>query len=642
MQSLKPLSAASALGEQPILKEPRLVDQWSLWLEQRPNEGGRTTAFIRPWGKSGLPPQELTPAPIDLRTRVHTYGGGALTSFVKGDQLLLTWIDDLDGCLWSQVWKGLSGVNHTEYPLLESLHSPRRLSAKGDYLLADGLIDPFRQRWIGIMEKDGRDFLVAFLLDQSDQAPIYIYEPLDFAGYSALSPDGAHLVWVEWQQPSMPWEESALWLGSFDEKGFIEKKKLLAGSIGEKCNKTSVFQPQWLSSGELVVSEDGQGWWNLMIHDFEIDDDASVGWSYPWPMKAETAFPQWIYGLTTTAFTGERLVSLNCKNASWQIDLLSLDGSVTKVEQPFDDLTGLDAKKDHILAIGSNATTQPGLLEIDLNDASWIHTIFGPEVINKSQISIPESFWFKGFKGRMTHAWYYPPAQWDGHPAPLLVKSHSGPTSMATRGLNLGIQFWTSRGWGVVDVNYGGSTGFGRSYRERLMGSWGEVDVFDCAAAAEALVASGQANNKYVAIEGGSAGGFTTLSCLCFTDVFSVGACRYAVSDLVAMSRETHRFEEGYLDHLLGPLLHNRHLYYERSPLNNAERINCPVVFFQGMKDKVVLPSQTQKMVDILRAKDVPVELYTFDQEGHGFKDSRVKIKVLEKTEQFFRRYLGL
>ena len=253
-----------------------------------------------------------------------------------------------------------------------------------------------------------------------------------------------------------------------------------------------------------------------------------------------------------------------------------------------------------------------------------------------------EPIWFTGHNGQPTHAWYYPPSDDSSGPAPLLVKSHSGPTAMARRGLSLAIQYWTSRGWGVVDVNYGGSTGFGRAYRERLNGGWGVVDVTDCAAAARALIDAGRAHPERIAIEGGSAGGFTTLAALCFTDVFRAGACRYAVCDLNAMATDTHRFEARYLDTLVGAWPEDRTRYDERSPLLHADRIRCPVLFFQGLQDKVVPPEQTERMAAALRANGVPVEVRLFEQEGHGFRDSAVQIQVLEETEAVFRERLEI
>jgi dipeptidyl aminopeptidase/acylaminoacyl peptidase len=257
-------------------------------------------------------------------------------------------------------------------------------------------------------------------------------------------------------------------------------------------------------------------------------------------------------------------------------------------------------------------------------------------------ISQAQQLWFEGHGGLRTHAWFYPPAG-GGHPeAPLLVKSHSGPTSMARTGLSLGIQFWTSRGWGVVDVNYGGSTGFGRAYRERLDGQWGVVDVADCAAAADTLVAQGLASAERVAIEGGSAGGFTTLAALCFTSTFRAGASRYGVADLSSLAADTHRFEARYLDILVGPWPVAKTTYDARSPLQHAGRIRCPVIFFQGLEDLVVPPEQTERMAAALEANGVPVEVHLFADEGHGFRNGATQIQVLKATEAFFRRHFQL
>ena len=639
---VKPLTASLALGEVPAIKEPRLIDQWVLWLEQRPNEGGRTSVFLRPWGNKEVAPQELTPSPINLRSRVHGYGGGVLSSYLDGDLLLLAWIDDCDGCLWTQAWKPLSYSKKHQQNWLRPLHSPICLSRPGDFALADGLIDGRRNRWIGVMEKDGRDFFVSFSLNQENQIPSVIFRPQDFCGYGVLSPDGDQFAWVEWQQPSMPWEESQLWYGRFNDLGEIQDQKLLLGRSSDSIKSTSVFQPIWLSTGELLVAEDSSGWWNLMKIAPEFDSLSANACRPICTMQVEMGMPQWVYGMSTISISDEKIISLSCKEGRWRIVWLNHDGLVTELDQPFDDLAGLCADQGRVVAIASNPLKEPGLLEFDLVAGTFLHTPVRGPVLEENQISVPEPFWFKGFGGKSTHAWYYPPINWDGKPAPLLVKSHSGPTGMAGIGLNLAIQFWTSRGWGVVDVNYGGSTGFGREYRERLKGGWGVVDVFDCSAAAKSLVSLGKANQDYLAIEGGSAGGFTTLASLCFTDLFRVGACRYAVSDLVNISRDTHRFEAGYFENLLGPWPQDRQKYIDRSPLMHAEEINCPVIFFQGMKDQVVPPEQTERMAQALRNKNIPVEVHTFSEEGHGFRDSRVRIMVLEATEKFFRTHLGL
>ncbi len=637
---MKSLPAKDALAHVPALKEPRLIDDWVFWLEQRPGEGGRTTALVRPWHCSDVLPQELTPSPINLRTRVHGYGGGAVATASKNNHFFMAWIDDMDGCLWLQVWKDLNFQSKNTNNFLEAIDAPIRLSSGEGYLLADGLIDLDRMRWIGVMELSGKDYLVTFSLEETDQAPKVIHKPLDFIGYAALSSDGNKLAWVEWQNSDMPWDSSQLWWSKIDSKGnLIDPILLIGNSDSDQNRKVSVFQPTWLPSGKLVIAEDSTGWWNLIVTDPEKEGDI---WQRPWPMRAECGMPQWVYGMSTYSTFGERIIASICREGSWSLHLLDLDGTITPFPQPFDDIAGVKAQLGRAVALASNSFHHTVILELDLNLVNYKYSKISNLVLNKEEISVAERFWFSGFNDQLTQAWLYPPQHGFKGPAPLLVKSHSGPTSMASKGLNLGIQFWTSRGWCVVDVNYGGSTGFGRSYRERLKYGWGKVDVFDCEAAAKVLIKEGKADPRWIAIEGGSAGGFTTLSCLCFSDIFRAGACRYAVSDLISMAKQTHRFERNYLNHLIGPLSKYQKRYEKRSPLNSANKIQCPVIFFQGLDDDVVPLSQSVSMANALRNNNIDVKLLTFPGEGHGFRNSTVKIQVLEETERFFRQHLCL
>ena len=637
MSRLQPLSARTAHGRQPVLKTPRVLGNWVLWLEQRPQEKGRTTALIRPWHQTDQPAKELTAAPINLRCRIHEYGGGAIAVALLDDELLLIWSDDNDRCLWQQTW---SGLRRQDCAALKAKTPPIRISAPGEWALGGGLIDHERQRWVGVMECNGRDHLVSLALNQSDQQPEVLHTADDFAGYPALSSDGKQLAWVEWRQPAMPWDASELRASSLSPKGKLTQVQTLAGSRPDAKQTISVFQPLWQPDGSLVVADDSSGWWNLM----RLAEPASgkLNWQRPWPMQAETAMPQWVFGMSTSAWDGEQLLAAICAEGRWELKQLRGDGTVSSVDQPFDDLADLHADAGRAVVIASSSSVGQGLLELELATGEWQHTPAGEAALPIEAISSAEPLWFQGAEGLRTHAWYYPPLGGASNETPLLVKSHSGPTAMARRGLSLGIQFWTTRGWGVVDVNYGGSTGFGRAYRERLNSGWGVVDVTDCAAAATALVEASKAHPERIAIEGGSAGGFTTLACLCFTDVFRAGACRYAVSDLTSLASETHRFEARYLDSLVGAWPEDRARYEERSPLQHAQSIGCPVIFFQGLQDKVVVPEQTERMAAALRNNGLAVEVQTFAEEGHGFRDSEVKVQVLEETERFFRRHLGL
>ncbi|MCP9927280.1 prolyl oligopeptidase family serine peptidase [Cyanobium sp. CH-040] len=624
-----PLPAALVVGSAPALREPLLRDGLLLWLEQRPQEGGRTTLLARPAARPGAEPVELTPAPWNLRSRVHAYGGG---SYAYADGTLV-FVHDGDRCLWRCPVDRTSGKPAGP---LQVLTTPAARA------FADGLIDTARQRWIGVMEAGERDWLVAVPLAGGE--PAVLHRPADFCGYACLSPDGAELAWVEWQQPHMPWERSQLWLAEVTPAGDLRNARPVAGSGPADDRGISVFQPLWIGAGELVVASDAGGWWNLQhLH------TGSGTWKPLLPMAAEFAMPQWVYGLRTSAWDGRQLIAAACRDGVWELGRVALEeqrsGSAEAWQPlplPFDDLAGLSAEDGRLAAVASAPGVPQGLLELELATDRWRHSPVAPCPLAPEAISLPEAWWFAGHEGARTHAWFYPPIGGATADSPLLVKGHSGPTGMARRGLSLAIQFWTSRGWGVVDVNYGGSTGFGRAYRERLDGLWGVADVADCAAAARSLVASGRASAARVAIEGGSAGGFTALAALCFTDVFRAAACRYPVCDPAALAAHDHRFEARYLDGLIGPWPQAAATYEARSPLAHADRIRCPVIFFQGLEDTVVPPEQTERMAAALAAHGIPVDVHRFAGEGHGFRDGTVQTQVLEASEAFFRRHFGL
>jgi len=636
------LEAEKVYGEAPIFKEPRIIGNWVLWLEQRPKENGRTTALIRPWKNKDLVPQELTPYPIDLRTKFHGYGGAPLIATQKGSDLLLTWIDNSDSCLWMRSWSFDSyNEKSTSFKLISKIQ-PICLSKNHNHSLAGGVIDLEKNIWIGLMEDSRGDHIVSYSLNKTDQNPKLLYSSKGFLGYISLNSKDRKLAWIEWKRTSMPWDSNELKLAKLNEGDNLINTVVLNSQYLKLKGQISFFNPLWSQTGELYVAEDSSGWWNITKIITDPNNESITVSQNEWPIQAEIAFPQWVLGMSSFACVGDDVVGAFAREGIWFLGLFQKNGSIRIIDQPFNDFSGLNSSQNRLVSIASSSLLSEGILEIDLLDKSWEHTPASSLNLDKTKISIGESFWFIGSNEDNVHAWYYPPLNSQSEPPPLLVKSHSGPTGMARCGLDLEVQFWTSRGWAVVDVNYGGSTGFGREYRERLRGNWGVIDVQDCTKAVQALIESGKANKDCIAIIGSSASGFTALGCLVSTDIFNIAACKYAVTDLISMANSTHIFEEFYLDYLIGNIESDFKRYNKRSPIENVNRINVPLILFHGLKDKVISFKDSIAIKDELLKRKIPVEINLFDNEGHGFKDGQVKVQVLKDTEAFFRKHLNI
>ena len=635
------LEAEKVYGDAPIFKEPRVIGDWVLWLEQRPNEKGRTTALIRPWRRKDLSPQELTPYPIDLRTKIHGYGGAPLTVNLHGSDLILTWIDNYDNCLWMRSWSCEKYTKESFSFKLTPKIASICLSKKHNSCLAGGVIDLEKNMWIGLMEDQEGDYIISYSLKKNNQNPKILYSSKGFLGYLALNSKDRKLAWVEWKETSMPWDVNELKLAKLDEMENIKEIVTFNNEYFKFKEKISFFNPIWSDKGELYVAEDSSGWSNITQIKTDTDNKSIVISQNKWTIQAEIAFPQWVLGMSSFSCVGDDVVGVFAKDGVWNLALFHHNGSIQIIDQPFNDFSGIHSYQNRVVAIASGSAIIEGIFEIDLADQSWDHTPASWLRLDPRNISCGESFWFMGSNEDKVHAWYYPPLNSQISLPPLLVKSHSGPTGMARCGLDLEVQFWTSRGWGVVDVNYGGSSGFGREYRDRLKGNWGLVDVLDCTKAAQSLVASGRANKDCIAIIGSSASGFTALGCLVSNDIFNIAACKYAVTDLISMANSTHRFEECYLDYLIGNIESDHEKYIKRSPIENVNCINVPLILFHGFKDKVISAEQSIAIKDELLKRDIPVEINLFENEGHGFKDGKNKVDVLKETEAFFRKYLN-
>jgi dipeptidyl aminopeptidase/acylaminoacyl peptidase len=614
---LSPVTAARvAAGVRPV-SAPRLVDGRVLWLQALPEEGGRLA--VASAGADGTR-RILTAAPFNARSRVHEYGGGAYAA--AGDTVWFS--NHADNLVYAQ----------------QGDAAPVALTADGRQRHADFELDARHRRLVAVREDHGvegepRNTLVALSLDGG--ASTTLAEGADFYASARISPEGRRIAWLSWNHPDMPWQGTELWLAAFADDGSLMHASRRAGGPGE-----SLCQPVWAPDGRLYVVSDRSGFWNL----YRLE----VGGLVPvCAMDAEFGLPQWVFAQSSYGFASADEIIATCRENAIS-RLLRIDvrtGVATPIATPFEDIVELRVA-DGVAVLEAGTPTMPACIaRVSLADgAMTVLARSAEELPDAASLSVPRAVSFPSANGRTAHAFHYPPRNagfrvLDGERPPLIVIGHGGPTGMASNTLKLATQFWTSRGFAVLDVNYGGSTGFGRKYRELLSGQWGVVDVEDCVAGARWLVAQGLADPDRLAIRGGSAGGYTTLAALAFHDVFKAGASYYGVGDLRALDAETHKFESRYNNDLLAPFPERERLYDERSPIHAADRISCPVIFFQGLDDKVVLPAQSESMVAAMRAQHIPVAYLAFEGEGHGFRRKETVQRTLEAELSFYGQVFG-
>jgi dipeptidyl aminopeptidase/acylaminoacyl peptidase len=459
----------------------------------------------------------------------------------------------------------------------------------------------------------------------------------DFFSSPRLSPDGRRLAWVAWNHPHMPWSTTELWLAELNEAGEIVQSTPIAGGTDE-----SVIQPVWSPDGVLYFLSDRSGWWNIYRW---LNEQVEVVAS----MDAEMGAPQWVFGCPNYAFSETtRIIFTYCTEGKWNLAALDTkSGEVQRVDLPYCQYDCIVISDDFVAFKAGSATESTAIIDLDLTTGeTTVVRASGTLAVGQEFCCEAQSIQFNTIDGNIAYAFYYPPhnpvfeAPADELP-PLIVMSHGGPTGQTNCVFDPEIQYWTSRGFAVVDVNYGGSTGYGRAYRERLNDKWGIVDVDDCVYAARYLVEQGQVDGKRMVIRGGSAGGYTTLAALAFRDIFRAGASYYGVSDLELLAVETHKFESRYLDGLIGPYPKARERYIVRSPIHHLEGFNRPAIFLQGLEDKVVPPNQAELMVEALRIKGIPVAYLAFAGEQHGFRQAQNIVRALEAEYYFYATILG-
>jgi len=614
-----PITSELTVSKSVKIMEIALDGEDTYWIESRPSEGGRCVIVRRSPDENRA---DVTPAPFNVRTRVHEYGGG---SFLVAD-----------GTVY------FSNFSDQRLYRQDSGSQPRPITPETNLRYADGVIDRRHGRLISVREdhtdpdREAANTLAALGLDGMDGGKVLV-SGSDFYSSPRLSPDGSRLAWLTWNHPNMPWDGTELWVGEVRGDGSLGHSERVAGGVDE-----SIFQPQWSPDDILHFVSDRTGWWNLYRQRDGRDEPICQ-------MEAEFGLPQWVFGMSTYAFqSANRILCTYTLQGAWH--LASIDtasGELSAIETPYTSIGSLRAAPGRLVFLAASPTETTSLVQLNLATHELAVLRRSSKVqVDPGYLSRPRPIEFPTERGLRAHAFFYPPKNCDyaapqGEKPPLLVISHGGPTAATSSKFTLLIQYWTSRGIAVLDVNYGGSTGYGRAYRRRLENNWGIVDVDDCTNGARYLVERGPVDPERLIIRGGSAGGYTTLCALTFRDAFRAGASYYGIGELEAFAKDTHKFESRYLDRLIGPYPERRDIYQERSPINHIESLSCPVIFFQGLEDKVVPPSQAETMVSALRKKGVPVAYIPFKGEQHGFRRAENIKRALDAELYFYGKTLG-
>jgi dipeptidyl aminopeptidase/acylaminoacyl peptidase len=628
-----PITSDLIVSEVVSLSQPAIDGRDIYWIEMRPSEAGRSV-IVRL--NSADVTSDVNPPPFNARTRVHEYGGGDYV--VRNGSIYFSNFDD------QRVYVQSGDA------------APQPITPAGQMRYADFVLDHRGNRLIcvredhseakseppavagGLMPEPINSIAAIDLTNSNPDAGAIITSGSDFCSSPALSPDGSRLAWLTWNHPNMPWDGSELWVGEFQEDGTLGDNKRVAGGVDE-----SIFQPAWSPDGVLYFVSDRNGWWNL--YRFGGDEEIELVAE----MEAEFALPQWVFGLSSYAFeSASRIVCTYIERGISKLATIDTRTcTLAPIETPYTEITYLRAAPGVAVFKGGSFVEPRSIVRLDFSTMEF-------EVLRRSMkieidpgyISTPRAIEFPTEDGLTAHAFFYPPQNNDyrapeGERPPLLVQSHGGPTSSGAAALGLIFQYWTSRGIAVLDVNYGGSTGYGRAYRERLKGNWGVVDVDDCVNGARYLAGRGEVDGDRLMISGGSAGGYTTLCALTFRNNFKAGASHFGVSDIAALAKETHKFESRYMESLIGPYPEREDVYLARSPIHFTDRLSCPVIFFQGLEDKIVPPNQAEKMVAALRAKGVTVAYVAFEGEQHGFRRAKNIKRALDGELYFYSRVFG-
>jgi len=617
------------------LSEPQINDAGSFWLCSRPEDKGRTTIIFQATGADPSQQREIIPAEFNVRTGIHEYGGGSYLA--DGEQVFF--------------------VNHKDqrvyqYRFLDKGAKPIALSPEGNYRYADFCVDIERNQLICVCEihrddKEPKNCIIALKLDGSSTAGFnMLVFGNDFYSNPRVSPNGQTLSWLTWNHPYMPWDNTECMIASFTKLGLLEKHyKVAGGYISKDAQRLeSIFQPQWSPTGELYFVSDRTGWWNIYRYNTNTKLCQLV-----FESNTEFGMPQWVFGMSCYGFLNS-FTLFCCYNEAgiWRAGLIdTISKNMVPVALPFTAIEAIHCndQADTAVMIAANAE-QADCVILWHEHSHQVLAQSKSQDLSTGMIAMPEAISYHNSQNQAVHGFFYPPTHSDTQGLkdtlpPLIVICHGGPTAATKPIYNLKVQYWTSRGFAVFDINYSGSTGYGRPYRDRLTGQWGIADVDDICKGAEHLIDQGRVNPEQTIIRGSSAGGYSVLAALTFKDTFKAGASLYGIGDLSLLASDTHKFESRYLDQLIGKYPEDKATYEARSPLLHAEHLNCPVIFLQGLEDKVVPPNQAETMVAALAKNKVPVAHVTYPNEGHGFRQAETIKHSLAVEYAFYAKVFG-
>lgn len=596
-----------------------------LWIQSLAKENGRLSVFTLPDENSNM--LELSPAPLNARSTVHEYGGAA--------------------CLLTSQTLYLSNFSDQRLYALDWKQTPpeaQAITAPGPYRYADAIWDEQRQRIICVMEDHSGTSVINRLvaIEPCTGRIDTLVEGADFYAGPRLGPDGQSLCWLSWNHPYMPWDSTQLWLASLEPSGQLSDAQLLAGGPDE-----SIVQANWSPQGQLYFISDRNNFWNIYRY-----HQGKISACYQGPQ--EFSKPLWVLGLHSYDFYAaspdeEVLIAAYNTNSAWFIGKIDpVAQKLSPLLGPYPTIKNLHVVGDEVFFIAGHTDDHETLYRYHLKTSCLLPLAHEKlDARFEGYLSTPQLHRFTARDNSSISGFYYPPSNKDyphdpSAAPPLIIKTHGGPTSSTSNALDLSIQFWTSRGFALFDLNYRGSCGDGRQHRRALYGQWGIADVDDCISACDRLVQIGLADPNKLIIRGSSAGAYCTLAALTFRNTFKAGTSYYGISDLKLLAETCHKFESHYVQQLLNESDLSQPVYRQRSPLFHAEQLKCPVLFFQGALDKVVPPAQAHHMVKALQDNKIQVAYYEFENEGHGFRQQSTLAKTLQLEWDFYKDVLDL